>query len=75
MHCTFLLAISYYYYCIVCTYLYYYSEKVFLSSDGTHAVVKNSDEFYIVGDVVASPVPFPPANETHFSENRQTNDL
>ena len=32
-------------------------------------MVKNSDEFYIVGDVVASPAPLPPADETHFSEN------
>ena len=28
-----------------------YSEKVFLSSGGTRAVVKNSDGFYIVGEV------------------------
>lgn len=31
----------------------YYSEKVFLSSGGTHAVVKNSDGFYVVGDVAS----------------------
>lgn len=44
----------------------YYSEKVLLSSGGTHAVVKDSDGFHIVGGVVASSVALPAANETYF---------
>ena len=49
----------------------YYSEKVFLSSGGTHAVVKNSDGFYVVGDVASD------AESSHLWKMHKllTNDL